>query len=570
MEEAIQDWINVLGAARVLTADEAQARYRPNTYGETRRIAAAVFPQTTDQVAQVVKIARRHRVPIYPISTGRNWGDGTASPITHDCVIVDLSRMNSVLNFDDQLDVVTLQPGVTQRDLREFLDRRGLRYLVPTTGAGPSCSIVGNALERGFGITPHADHFGAVTSIEAVLPDGEVYRSATWLPHAPEADRVFKWGLGPHLDGLFSQGNFGIVTEMTIRLVPVPDCIEVAHFSFKEDADLEIAVRAIRQVQRVCGANVGSVNLMNPLRLLATTIPYPSNRVAPGVAMSDHLLAELMNHHRIGCWTGVLAIYGHRRVVRATRTTIREILGTVANRVVFLTENRVRRMKRAIRFLPRPYREQLRPRIQIMEAAFQVLQGVPSEVLLRLAYWRSGKAPPADKPLDPARDGCGLLWYAPLVPMLPERVRAYTQMVKSTCREYGLEPVLTFTSAADGCFVSTVPLLFDQTSADQTERVGRCYEALFNRGKDLGCVPYRGGAPQMRLLVEPEKPFWRFVRQLKQAVDPDNLIAPGRYCPPPSAGSRSSSSLPATSITISNIICSPLCRSAIWAGCTSG
>jgi hypothetical protein len=50
-----------------------------------------------------------------------------------------------------------------------------LPFLVPVTGAGPNCSLLGNALERGDGVVPHADHFGAVTALAAVLPDGEMY-----------------------------------------------------------------------------------------------------------------------------------------------------------------------------------------------------------------------------------------------------------------------------------------------------------------------------------------------------------------------------------------------------------
>jgi 4-cresol dehydrogenase (hydroxylating) len=167
----------------------------------------------------------------------------------------------------------------------------------------------------------------------------------------------------------------------------------------------------------------------------------------------------------------------------------------------------------------------------VMEAAFQVLSGIPSEVPLRLAYWRSGKMPPVAQPLDPARDGCGLLWYAPLVPMLPDRVRAYSRIVGTVCRAHGLEPVITFTSVADGCFVSTVPLLFDQSNKGMLERVGACYEALVAGGKKEGCFPYRGGVSQMNLLIEPERTFWKLAGRLKAAIDPDHIIATGRYCP---------------------------------------
>ena len=89
------------------------------------------------------------------------------------------------------------EPGVTQQKLSDYLAAKGLQFLVPVTGAGPDCSLIGNALERGYGITPHADHFGAVTALEAVLPDGRLYRSALSELGGGAVDRAYKWGMGP-------------------------------------------------------------------------------------------------------------------------------------------------------------------------------------------------------------------------------------------------------------------------------------------------------------------------------------------------------------------------------------
>ena len=117
--------------------------------------------------------------------------------------------------MDPELGLVTVEPGVTQAQLRSYLDEHHLPFMVPASGAGPSCSLLGNAVERGYGITPYSDHFAAVTALEAVLPNGEVYRSAHAAMGGTTVDRAFKWGVGPYLEGLFTQGTFGIVTEMT-------------------------------------------------------------------------------------------------------------------------------------------------------------------------------------------------------------------------------------------------------------------------------------------------------------------------------------------------------------------
>ena len=90
--------------------------------------------------------------------------------------------------------------------------QNNLPFLVPVTGAGPSCSLLGNALERGYGITPHSDHFAAVTALRAVLPSGEIYQSAIAEAGGKDVDYAYKWGVGPYLDGIFTQSSLGIVT----------------------------------------------------------------------------------------------------------------------------------------------------------------------------------------------------------------------------------------------------------------------------------------------------------------------------------------------------------------------
>jgi 4-cresol dehydrogenase (hydroxylating) len=148
-QQALEEWSKILPPDAVLTG-ASLASYRQNCLSLTRDTAAALRPSTEADVVRVVQIANRYRVPLYTISTGHNWGYGSALPVCGGCVILDLSRMNRILDMDPELGLVTLEPGVTQKQLFDYLDRHGLNFFVPTTGAGPSASIVGNALERGW------------------------------------------------------------------------------------------------------------------------------------------------------------------------------------------------------------------------------------------------------------------------------------------------------------------------------------------------------------------------------------------------------------------------------------
>ena len=88
-------------------------------------------------------------------------------------VLLDLSRMNRIVDFNEDLAYVTVEPGVTQGQLYAFLRERGSRLWMDATGASPDCSLIGNTMERGFGHTPYGDHFAQVCGLEVVLPDGQ-------------------------------------------------------------------------------------------------------------------------------------------------------------------------------------------------------------------------------------------------------------------------------------------------------------------------------------------------------------------------------------------------------------
>ena len=85
----------------------------------------------------------------------------------------NLSELKDIKHYDDEVGSITVEPGVTQQSLYDFLENHGSKHMVPTTGAGPSASILGNACERGYGITPETDHFNAIYEMEIILPSGE-------------------------------------------------------------------------------------------------------------------------------------------------------------------------------------------------------------------------------------------------------------------------------------------------------------------------------------------------------------------------------------------------------------
>jgi FAD/FMN-containing dehydrogenase len=528
LNAALSAWAAQLGQDRVLAGPAAQQYYGSDTLGIRKTISAALRPASADAVVTILAIARQDGIPLYPISTGHNWGYGGALPVTDDCVIVDLSGLDRILAFDSELGLATLEPGVTQGALAAYLDRNQLPFLVPVTGGGPQCSLVGNALERGYGITPYADHFAAVTAIEAVMPDGRLYRSALSELGATEADRAYKWGCGPYLDGLFAQGNFGIVTQMTIALARRPERIEAFFFGLRDERRLDDTVLAIRSVLQSLGAVVGSINLMNARRVLAMMRPYPHDRVDENGILASETVAALARENGIMAWMGLGALYGRKDIVRAAVRIVRAELKPHVERLTFMTPERAGFLHRTIKIIPGLRHGQTAKLVATLDRGLQLVAGRPNETALHLAYWKS-RQPHPEHGLDPARDRCGLIWYPPLVPMKAARVRTFIAMIEAVCQRHGIEPLITLTSLSDRCFDSSVPILFDGLDDVAASRAQRCYAELLETGRMEGFLPYRLGIHSMAMLDQTGTPFSDLLRRIKAAIDPAGLIAPGRY-----------------------------------------
>jgi 4-cresol dehydrogenase (hydroxylating) flavoprotein subunit len=533
MQDLLQELSALLGSENVTAGDAAQAAGGICTSGVQRSIRAVVFPGDTEQVVSVVKRARAHGAPVYPVSTGKNWGYGTSQPAIDGCLVINLSRMKRVVTpLDPVTGLITIEPGVTQGDLGAYLDRENLPFLVPTTGAGPSVSVVGNALERGHGISPIADHFSAVTGIEAVLADGSIYRSPMFAAGATRGGQGFRWGIGPYLDGLFTQGAFGVVTKVTLALAPRPESIKVFVCWVRATESLEAVVLAVQRILTSLPGVVGGINVMNAQRVLAMAVPYPHEAVGPAGVIPQALLQQTMGKHHLAPWTVFGTLYGTKRMVSAARAEIRALLAPHASRLKFISPEIARLLNKVAQRVP-VVRERVGPSLRTLDSSMTVIAGRPNQTALPLAYWKLKRPAPQDVALDPARDGCGLLWYVPCVEVKPQSTRDFVDLVRSIMIPFGFEPIITLISVSERCFLGTIPVLFDAQIEKERAAAMQCYRALLQAGASRGFFPYRIDVHVMDWLMTQAPDYWRTVAKLKHALDPQGIISPGRYAPIP-------------------------------------
>ncbi|EFC45302.1 hypothetical protein NAEGRDRAFT_48420 [Naegleria gruberi] len=534
MERALEEWSNIFSPDQICTDPNMLKTLLQDCSAmeQVNQVRAVIYPTDKEQIVKLVKISNKFKIPIYPVSTGNNWGYGSMNPPPqHDVstnsvregIILNMSRMTEI-KFDIKSGVVTVQPGVTQRLLNQYLKDNNLSYLIPVTGGGPDTSLLGNALERGYGITPHADHFSACMSLEAILPNGEVYNSMLHQMGAPQIDKLYKWGTGPYVCGIFTQGNFGIVTEMSIALATRPERVEAFFFAVDE---LDVGVQKVKEILTKIGNVTGSINLMNNRRMISMTLPYPKEKIGKDQVIPDEMLSNMQKSIGVSNWNGAGTIYGSEQVVKAAKKEIKKILKQSTRKIIFLNPKETSTYCSILDKVSFVQNIPIVKALYAVNESLKLMNGEPSQVALPLAYWKAGKKP-TEKPMNPSQDGCGLLWFAPLVPLHPENVQEFVELAQRVCIKHGIEPLITLTSMNDRACDSTIPILFDRSDPEQVKKAHQCFDELFEEGSKLGYVPYRLNVNAMRK-VSDRKAVPSILKSLKTAIDPNNIIAPGRY-----------------------------------------
>jgi hypothetical protein len=110
-------------------------------------------------------------------------------------------------------------------------------------------------------------------------------------------------------------------------------------------------------------------------------------------------------------------------------------------------------------------------------------------------------------------------------------MRRFIGHIRAVCPKYGIEPMITFTSLKHDTVDSTIPIVFNLADAAAVAQAKACLEELVSEGLKQGWVPYRLNLAQQASLLDPTLPFWQISAKIKHALDPHNIISPGRYQP---------------------------------------
>jgi len=486
-----------LGTAAVNYSHETVVRYGENHLPTgDRRPAGVVFPGSTADVQTVVTAANRHRVVLYPVSTGQNQGLGLRSPVHAGQVVVDLGRrMNRILELDERLAYAVLEPGVTYQQLYDELGLRGHRLMLDTTSGPPAGGVLGNTLDGGAGYTPYFDHFYMACGMEVVLGDGSVVRTGDGALPGSQAWHVSKYSFGPRLDGLFVQSSFGIVTRMGVWLMPRPPAIRGFFFAFPDDDDLGAIIELCRPLKL---ANVVPtlLKVTNDVYAFGTECSSPEYARSGGqVALSDAARRELARHYGCGAWLVSGAFYGASEAALAPFIERVKAHFLASGRATYIDHDSA----------------DANPMLRIHLDSFR---GVPTPAELKLLSWRPGG---------------GLIWFLPGTPMVGEVANAHQALARRIYTEHGLEYICEYVCGARFARGLHV-IVYNREDEAETARADACYRELTRAFAAAGYSVGRAATGYQALHLDTLAPEQRaLLRTLKHALDPGGVLASGRY-----------------------------------------
>jgi 4-cresol dehydrogenase (hydroxylating) len=498
--KALDAFARVVGKEWVLASAEDRNTYldafAPGN-ADDHASSAAVAPKSTDEVQAIVKIANQYRIPLWPVSTGRNLAYGGSAPVLKGSVVLDLKRMKRILEINEELGYALVEPGVSFFDLHDALRDRGDKLWIsaPAPGWG---SVIGNALEHGVGYTPYGVHAETICGMEIVLPDGDIVRTGMGAVEGSQEWQAFKLGYGPVWDGTFTQSNFGVVTKMGVWLMPAPGAVANVMVSLPHEEDLAAIVDTLRPLRlddtinatytiaNSCRAVIDDARLKGQVRKDLYT--------GAGVMPREVIARELAKRGK-GWWSVQFNVFDARDAG-------------------------------------------LDVRLEAIRGAFAKLPGAK----LESSRWKTGQARPGWSRLDPGLFALGIVdWhgapggslsFAPVCAPIGSRVTALYELIHQRFVEHGLDCYLGMLNSGNRGLIVNAQMFFNKNDPGLIRRARELYTQLAQEAAKLGYGDYRAHISHMdhaaAMYGYNDHALLRLNERVKDALDPNGILAPGK------------------------------------------
>ncbi|KAH9207845.1 hypothetical protein DL95DRAFT_313009 [Leptodontidium sp. 2 PMI_412] len=474
----------------------------PLVVGEHQPSAAAC-PTTVEEIQGILKVANQFGVPLWVCSQGKNFGYGGPAPKQSGSIVLSLHRMNRIIEVNEKFAYVLVEPGVTFFQLDEYLRARNIPLWVgvPALGWG---SVVGNTVDRGHGYTISGDRQHGIRSLEVVLPSGEVMRTGQWAVSDSPSAHTCSNNFGPQVDGLFLQTNLGVVSKLAVSVDLAPPAFMSVKLHGQRVEDIEAIVDCMQQLWlEGIMQNHGMITNIN--HFASHDVPKHEHQSEAGPLLPE-TIAKMKEKYHTGYWRCMLDLYGTREMVLARFSRVEAVFAAAI------------------------------PGMQLEKTLFEGVNGKPVDALTigTLSAGVPSMVPIKLADYNLPADGTGAGGHIDTTLVLPadgKTVSKWFAQAKKIMEDEGVDPFI-------GCHVFPHHILFvqeyvfDKTQAAHRERGCKVVDSLLAAAKKSGFANYRSHVQHMDTVQGMydfnDHIYRRFVETLKNALDPQGILAPGK------------------------------------------
>jgi 4-cresol dehydrogenase (hydroxylating) flavoprotein subunit len=489
-EAAIKDFISIVGDEFVSTSPAELASYSDDVIMlDPIWPSAAVRPGSVEEVQEIVKIANKYKIPLWPSSTGKNMGYGRQMAVDQGNVVIDLFRMNRILEINEELAYAVVEPGVTYAQMYKHIKDHKIPLWLDTPATTPTAGPLGNTVDRGVGYTPYGEHFLFSCGMEVVLPDGSLLKTGCGALKGTQTWHIFKWGYGPYLDGLFTQSNMGIVTKLGIWLMPEPPAWEPLLVTFGAEKNIKDAINFLKPL-KVKQIIPGAVVTAHGVLCLTSEAYYPwkINGGTEGLPMS--WIKKTTKEHGFGTWNMAGMVYGSKQHVAESMSLIRKRLREFPSGKLLDNDSA----------MELPY----------WDHRVRMMLGQLSAFEYGRLNWRGG----------------GNAWCSPVAPCDGDEALKNLSLAKPVFNKHGFDYIGEFIV---GWRDMHHIMMVMHKKPDEMKRANECYKELTDVFCEHGYLPYRTNVGFMEYTLNKLDPVFRETcLKIKRALDPNGIIAPGK------------------------------------------
>lgn len=455
--------------------------------------SAAVTPKEVEEIQKVLAIARKYKIPLWTVSTGRNLAYGAAAPRKAGCIVLDLKRMNRVIEVNEKHAYAVVEPGVNYFDLYNHLQKIGSKLWIDCAAPGWG-GVIGNLMDRGVGYTPYGEHFMAACGTQVILADGTVVDTALGAVPGNRTAHIYKYGRGPWLDGMFTQANYGIVTRMGIQLMPEPPGYRPYMVTFPREEDVEPLTELLRplKIDMVIPNAAVTVELLLEAALSGTRAQYYNGK-GP---VPDSVRKTIMQDQNIGEWNFYGALYGPEKIMDNNWKLIEDSFSQIKGARFFFEKDKGH------------------------EPSFQyrakLMQGIPNMTEFSFLNWIPNGAHTGFSPMSPIDGKTALEQY---------------RLIRKKVNDFGFDYLGEYVIGWRDMHHIVVPV-YNRDDEEEKARLYAMMNELIKEAAKEGYGEYRTHLDFMDQVMATfnwnDESLLRLCNQFKDALDPDGILAPGK------------------------------------------